>query len=152
MSCLAFVQHLPCWGCLPSQEHSGRQHLRVQSRDLHMPCSLPRRRIRHVLTRATTVVFRPWRARLLCRSHGRHSGVLCGRKVDEKERQEATFLPAPPFFKTFVPNSHIFESSLPRASAFPLVKKAGMPAGMRARAHHANDSCAGAPIRTIPRR
>ena len=50
--------------------------------------------------------------------HGRHSGVLGGRKVDEKERQEATFLPRPSFFKTFVPKSHVFKNSLPRASLF----------------------------------
>ena len=33
--------------------------------------------------------------------HGRHSGVLGGRKVDEKERQEATFLPRPAILHDF---------------------------------------------------
>ena len=32
---------------------------------------------------------------------GRHSGVLSGRKVDEKERQEATFLPLPTILHDF---------------------------------------------------
>ena len=34
-------------------------------------------------------------------SHGRHPGVLGGRKVDEKERQEATFLPRPAILQDF---------------------------------------------------
>ena len=34
-------------------------------------------------------------------AHGRHSGVLGGRKIDEKERQEATFLPRPAILQDF---------------------------------------------------
>ena len=34
-------------------------------------------------------------------SHGRHSGVLGGRKVDEKARQEATFLSRPAILQDF---------------------------------------------------
>ena len=36
----------------------------------------------------------------------------------KKKGRRQPFYPAPPFFKTFVPKSHIFKNSLPRASLF----------------------------------
>ena len=41
-----------------------------------------------------------------------------GEKSMKKKGRRQPFYPAPPFFKTFVPKSHVFKNSLPRASLF----------------------------------
>ena len=64
--------------------------------------------------------------------HGRHSGVLGRRKVDEKERQKATSLPDSPIFQSLF----FFKVTFSRIAylvpslfiVFSLVKKVGMPA------------------------
>ena len=89
---------------------------------LHRPLFSTRTSDRCVIARAAAEAsgeIKPYRPTTIggyCPGTAGIPACWAGEKSMKKKGRRQPFYPAPPFFKTFVPKSHVFKNSLPRAS------------------------------------